>query len=45
MRSDALFQDLGASLEQESHHIVARAIVKAETERALSLKEPSKVKE
>ena len=36
---------LGASLEQASHHIVARAIVEAGTERALSLKVPGQVRE
>jgi heavy metal translocating P-type ATPase len=36
---------LGASLEQASHHVVARAIVEAGTERALSLKVPGQVRE
>ena len=35
---------LGASLEQASHHVVARAIVEAGTERALSLKVPGQVR-
>ena len=36
---------LGASLEQASHHVVARAIVEAGAERALRLKVPSEVRE
>ena len=36
---------LGASLEQASHHVVARAIVEAGAERALRLKVPSQVRE
>jgi len=36
---------LGASLEQASHHVVARAIVKAGAERALRLKVPCEVRE
>jgi heavy metal translocating P-type ATPase len=36
---------LGASLEQASHHVVARAIVEAGAERALSLKLPGQVRE
>ena len=33
---------LGASLEQASHHVVARAIVQAGAERALRLKVPGR---
>jgi P-type E1-E2 ATPase len=36
---------LGASLEQASHHVLASAIVRAGTERGLSLKVPDKVRE
>ncbi len=36
---------LGASLEQASHHVVARAIVEAGAERALRLKVPGEVRE
>ena len=36
---------LGASLEQASHHVVARAIVEAGAERALTLKVPVQVRE
>jgi heavy metal translocating P-type ATPase len=36
---------LGASLEQASHHVVARAIVEAGAERALRLKVPEQVRE
>jgi soluble P-type ATPase len=36
---------LGASLEQASHHVVARAIVEAGIERALGLKVPEQVRE
>ncbi|MBO0756938.1 MAG: heavy metal translocating P-type ATPase, partial [Bradyrhizobiaceae bacterium] len=36
---------IGASLEQASHHIVAGAIVRAATERGLSLKMPKQVQE
>jgi cation transport ATPase len=36
---------LGASLEQASHHVVARAIVEASAGRALRLKVPAQVKE
>jgi heavy metal translocating P-type ATPase len=36
---------LGASLEQASHHVLAAAIVRAATERALPLKMPSQVSE
>ncbi len=36
---------LGASLEQASHHVVARAIVEAGAERALQLKVPGEVRE
>lgn len=36
---------LGASLEQASHHVVAKAIVQAGTERGLSLKVPEQVRE
>jgi heavy metal translocating P-type ATPase len=36
---------LGASLEQASHHIVARAIVEAGAERGLPLKVPGQVRE
>jgi heavy metal translocating P-type ATPase len=36
---------LGASLEQASHHVVARAIVEAGAARALSLKVPGQVRE
>src|SRR6201997_3615198 len=36
---------LGASLEQASHHVVARAIVAAGAERALRLKVPGEVRE
>jgi heavy metal translocating P-type ATPase len=36
---------LGASLEQASHHVVAKAIVQAGTERGLSLKVPEQVTE
>jgi len=36
---------LGASLEQASHHVIARAIVEAGAERALRLKVPGEVRE
>jgi heavy metal translocating P-type ATPase len=36
---------LGASLEQASHHVVAKAIVEAGAERGLSLKVPEQVRE
>jgi heavy metal translocating P-type ATPase len=36
---------LGASLEQASHHVLARAIVEAGTERGLELKVPEHVRE
>src|SRR5450631_1531338 len=36
---------LGASLEQASHHVLASAIVRAGTERGLSLKVPEQVRE
>jgi heavy metal translocating P-type ATPase len=36
---------IGASLEQASHHVVARAIVEAGAERGLSLKIPAQVRE
>ena len=36
---------LGASLEQASHHVLARAIVQAGAERGLSLKVPEQVRE
>jgi heavy metal translocating P-type ATPase len=36
---------LGASLEQASHHVLARAVVQAATDRVLPLKMPSEVSE
>jgi heavy metal translocating P-type ATPase len=36
---------LGASLEQASHHVLARAVVQAATDRGLPLKMPSEVSE